>query len=121
MFSIKFLATGVEMGTLVDRIGHGRGYFIALALCLLASGTDPAFSLHAQDGVKVAVNSVEVTSALGRKLYSLPDDESVTTARKKLAADPKNVALVLALSKAEAGRRQYKEAVATCTKGLLDA
>jgi tetratricopeptide (TPR) repeat protein len=43
------------------------------------------------------------------------------TARTRLAADPTNVALVLALSKAEAGRRQYKEAVATCTKGLAVA
>jgi tetratricopeptide (TPR) repeat protein len=62
-----------------------------------------------------------MTSGLGRKLYALPDDESVTKAREKLAADPHNVGLVLALSKAEAGRRQYKEAVATCTKGLLAA
>jgi tetratricopeptide (TPR) repeat protein len=121
MFSITFLATGVEMGTLVDRIGLSRGYFIALALCLLVSGTNPAFSLPAQDGVKAVAPSVEVTSGLGRKLYSLPDDESVTTARKRLAADPKNAALVLALSKAEAGRRQYREAVATCTKGLSAA
>jgi tetratricopeptide (TPR) repeat protein len=109
------------MGILVDRIGRRRGYFIALALCLLGSGTNSGFSLHAQDGVKAGVPSVEVTSALGRKLYSLSDDESVTAARKRLAADPKNVALVLALSKAEAGRRQYREAVATCSKGLLAA
>jgi len=109
------------MGTLVDRIAYGRGYFIAIALCFLASATNPASFLHAQNAVKVGEPSFEVTSALGRRLYALPDDENVTTARRKLAADPKNVALVLALSKAEAGRRQYKEAVATCTKGLLDA
>jgi tetratricopeptide (TPR) repeat protein len=91
-------------------------------LGLLAFGTDSVSLLHAQTAaVKVGEPTLEVTSALGRKLYALPDDESVTTARKKLAADPKNVALVLALSKAEAGRRQYKEAVATCTKGLLAA
>ena len=109
------------MGTLVDRIARSRGYFIALTLCLLAPGTNPAFSLHAQSAAKAGEPSVEVTSALGRKLYSLPDDESVTMTRKRLAADPKNVALVLALSKAQAGRRQYREAVATCTKGLLAA
>jgi tetratricopeptide (TPR) repeat protein len=78
-------------------------------------------SLHAQTAAKMASPSFEVTSALGRKLYALPDDESVTTARTKLAADPESVALVLALSKAEAGRRQYNEAVATCTKGLAAA
>jgi tetratricopeptide (TPR) repeat protein len=109
------------MGTLVDRIGRSRRYFIVLTLCLLPSATNPASFLHAQDVAKQGETSVEVTSALGRKLYSLPDDENVTMARKKLAADPKNVALVLALSKAEAGRRQYREAVATCTEGLLAA
>jgi tetratricopeptide (TPR) repeat protein len=109
------------MGSLVDRIARSRRYFIALALCLLASATNPVPFLHAENVAKLAEPSVEVISGLGRKLYSLPDDENVTTARKKLAADPKNVALVLALSKAEAGRRQYREAVATCTKGLLAA
>jgi tetratricopeptide (TPR) repeat protein len=121
MFSIKFSGAGVEMNTLIDRIARRRGYFLAFALGLLASGANPISFLHAQNAAKVGEPSFEVTSALGRKLYALPDDESVTTARKKLAADPKNVALVLALSKAEAGRRQYKEAVATCTKGLLAA
>jgi tetratricopeptide (TPR) repeat protein len=61
---------------------------------------------------------LELTSLLGRKLYALPDDAAVTAAKKKLAADPKNVSLILALSKAQAARRQYKEAVATCTAGL---
>jgi tetratricopeptide (TPR) repeat protein len=97
-----------------------RGMILALGLCFAASGTGVVFALPVQ-AAKVSAPAFEVTSKLGRKLYALPDDESVTTARKKLAADPKNVALVLALSKAQAGRRQYKEAVATCTKGLLDA
>jgi tetratricopeptide (TPR) repeat protein len=119
MFSIHFFVTGVGMGTLIYRIGRSKGFF--LALCLLTSGTSPIFSLAAQTDSKAGGSSVEVTSALGRKLYSLPDDDSVRSARTKLAADPKNVALVLALSKAEAGRRQYKEAVAICTKGLSAA
>jgi len=63
----------------------------------------------------------EATSLLGRKLYAQPDDAGIIAARKKLAADPKNVSLVLALSQAQAGRRQYREAVATCTKGLTFA
>jgi tetratricopeptide (TPR) repeat protein len=62
--------------------------------------------------------ALEITSGLGRKLYALPDDQSVIDARKGLAADPKNVDRVLKLSKAEAARRQYKEAVATSTRGL---
>jgi tetratricopeptide (TPR) repeat protein len=64
---------------------------------------------------------LEVTTGLGRKLYALPDDKSVIDARKSLAADPKNVGRVLQLSKAEAARRQYREAVATSTRGLAIA
>jgi tetratricopeptide (TPR) repeat protein len=60
----------------------------------------------------------EVTSGLGRKLYAEPDDGTILAAGKKLAADPKNAKLVLALSTAQAARRQYREAVRTCTKGL---
>ncbi len=101
-------------------IGLSLSLGVASGLGVAAGGPSAGFSLHAQT-LRAGGPSLEVTSALGRKLYALPDDESVTTARAKLAADPKNVALVLALSRAEAGRRQYKEAVATCTKGLLAA
>jgi tetratricopeptide (TPR) repeat protein len=65
--------------------------------------------------------ALEVTSGLGRKLYALPDDQSVIDARKNLATDPKNVDRILQLSKAEAARRQYREAVATSTQGLAYA
>ena len=65
--------------------------------------------------------SFEVTSKLGRKLYALPDAAAITEARKKLAADPKNPKLVLALSLAEANRKQYREAIATDTKGLASS
>ena len=61
---------------------------------------------------------LETTSQLGTKLYALPDDAAIAQARKNLAADPKNPKLVLALSLAQAGRKQYREAVATDTKGL---
>jgi Flp pilus assembly protein TadD len=103
------------MSRLVNRKDSIR-CFLAVGLFLLgvASGINPVL-LHAQTA---AGGVFEVTSGLGRPLYALPDDESVTAARQKLGADPTNAALVLALSKAEAGRRQYKEAVATCTKGL---
>lgn len=65
--------------------------------------------------------ALEVTSELGRKLYALPDNEALIAARKNLAADPKNADLVVRLSKAQAARRQYKEAVATTTAGLAFA
>ena len=108
------------MCRLTDRIASGGGWLGGVGLCLVVFGTTPAFS-HAETAVKANSPAFEVTSGLGRRLYALPDDGSVMTARKKLAADPRDAVLVLALSKAEAGRRQYKEAVATCTKGLLTA
>jgi tetratricopeptide (TPR) repeat protein len=95
---------------------------IALAISLLTLAFCPPSSLQAQTAAaKTSEPTLELTSALGRKLYALPDDEAVTTAHRKLAANPKQVALVLALSKAEAARRQYKEAVRTCTAGLAAA
>jgi tetratricopeptide (TPR) repeat protein len=68
-----------------------------------------------------AHGALELTSGLGRKLYALPDDQSVTDARRSLAADPRDVGLVLQLAHAEAARRQYREAVATATAGLAFA
>jgi tetratricopeptide (TPR) repeat protein len=61
---------------------------------------------------------LELTSPLGRKLYGLEEDQKLSDARAKLAADPKNTALMLDLSKAQAARRLYREAVATDTAGL---
>src|SRR5579864_3199931 len=100
------------------------GFAVAAACFLLplASGQGQVKAqANGQTGVEAKRGAFEVTSALGRRLYALPDDEAVVAARKKLAADPKNASLVLALSQAEAGRRQYREAVATCTKGLAIA
>jgi tetratricopeptide (TPR) repeat protein len=80
-----------------------------------------AAELPSQTGVEAGHGALEVTSGLGRKLYALPDDNSVIDARKSLAADPTNIERVLQLSKAQAARRQYREAVATSTQGLAFA
>jgi tetratricopeptide (TPR) repeat protein len=88
---------------------------IGLFLFMAAFSLKP--QLRAQNNVE-GHGALEVTSGLGRKLYALPDDQSVIDARRNLAADPKNIDRVLQLSKAEAARRQYREAVATSTQGL---
>ncbi len=64
---------------------------------------------------------LETTSGLGRKLYALPNSPAIEAARAELAKDPQNVALVLKLSKAQAGQRQYKEAIMTDTSGIASA
>lgn len=85
-----------------------------------AAKASPAHLLASyQDSTSgVATGALELTSGLGRKLYALPDDDAVIAARKKLEMDPKNAKMVVALSQAMAGRRQYREAVDVCTKGL---
>lgn len=51
----------------------------------------------------------------------LPDEKGiVAVAEKKLAADPKNADLVLALSKAQADVWRFEDAIATDSKGLED-
>jgi tetratricopeptide (TPR) repeat protein len=80
-----------------------------------------AAPLPSQNGAGAGHGALELTSGLGRKLYALPDDDNVINARKNLAADPKSAERVLQLSKAEAARRQYREAVATSTQGLAFA
>lgn len=69
----------------------------------------------------VSTGPLEITSLLGRPLYALPDDGSIQSAQQKFAADPKKVELAVALSKAQAGRRQYKEAVAADKAALAFA
>jgi tetratricopeptide (TPR) repeat protein len=88
----------------------------AVGLALVCFSAGRVYAQAAQGSE--ARGAFEATSQLGRKLYAQPDDDSVIAARKKLAADPRNVKLVVALSQAQAGRRQYREAIATCTKAL---
>jgi tetratricopeptide (TPR) repeat protein len=102
------------MGRRWERLVHLGVLFFMATFCLAAL-------LPSQITVPAEHGALEVTSGLGRKLYALPDDQSVIEARKNLAADPKSVERVLQLSKAEAGRRQYREAVATSTQGLAFA
>jgi tetratricopeptide (TPR) repeat protein len=102
----------------LDWTGRRRAWFWVVGLTAFCGLTG---TLQAQAGAGAAHGALEVTSGLGRTLYALPDDPNVIDARKALAAEPKNVERVLALSKAEAARRQYREAVATSTEGLAIA
>ncbi len=62
---------------------------------------------------------LEIRSPLGREFYSQPDEKGVVAAAEKaLAADPKDVKLILKLSQANASVWEEKEAVAACTRGL---
>jgi tetratricopeptide (TPR) repeat protein len=62
---------------------------------------------------------LEVTSVLGTKFYSLPDEKGVVAAAEKnLAADPNNVELLRKLAAEQVSVWQDREAVATLTRAL---
>jgi len=69
-----------------------------------------------------AQTKLEVTSLLGTKFYSDPDEKHIVAdAEKAVAADPKNPDLLLKLSLAHAVVREYRESVAVCTRALAIA
>lgn len=65
-----------------------------------------------------ATTSIQYTSPAGVQYRSLPDTEAVTKARAALAAEPRSVARIIDLGVAQSGARQFREAIATFTKGL---
>lgn len=49
---------------------------------------------------------------------SLPDTDAIKSARAAHEADPRNIAKIIDLGIAQSGARQFREAIATFTKGL---
>ena len=68
--------------------------------------------------VQTNVTSVQYRSPAGVEYRSLPDTEAITSARAALAADPRNVSRIIDLGVAQSGARQFREAIATFTRGL---
>ena len=62
--------------------------------------------------------SVQYRSPQGVEYRSLPDTDAIKGARAALAADPRNITRIIDLGVAESGARQYREAIATFTRGL---
>jgi len=67
---------------------------------------------------QTGATSVQYRSPAGVEYRSLPDTEAITNARAALAADPRNVARIIDLGVAQSGARQFREAIATFTRGL---
>lgn len=66
-----------------------------------------------------AQTRLELTSPLGTKFYSLPDEKGVVAAAESaLAANPKSPDLLLKLAQAQISVWQDREAVATLTRAL---
>ncbi len=74
----------------------------------------PSGSVAAQKAVEP-----ELISPLGAKFYSQPDEKgTIGEAEKKLAADPKNIELLIALGRAQATLWRFRDAIATYTRGI---
>ena len=83
----------------------------------LAVGTSLALGL-ALDARQERPLSVQYRSAAGVEYRSLPDTEAMTKAQAALAADPRNITRIIELGVAQSGARQFREAIATFTRGL---
>jgi Flp pilus assembly protein TadD len=79
-------------------------------LVLLAAGAIPALG-----------QSVQYRSPAGVEYRSQPDTGAIARAQAALAADPRNVDRIIALGIAQSGARQFREAIATFTRGLTIA
>jgi tetratricopeptide (TPR) repeat protein len=62
--------------------------------------------------------SVQYRSPEGVEYHSLPDTDAVKSARAALEAEPRNIARIIDLGVAQSGARQFREAIATFTRGL---
>jgi tetratricopeptide (TPR) repeat protein len=62
--------------------------------------------------------AVQYQSPAGVTYRAWPDTGAVARAEAALAADPRNVGRILALGAAQSGSRQFREAIATYTRGL---
>lgn len=80
------------------------------ALAVLAASALAAAPLAGQ--------SVQYRSPAGVEYRSQPDTGAVARAERALAADPRNVQLIIQLGLAQSGVRRYREAVETFTRGL---
>ncbi|MDQ6926947.1 MAG: hypothetical protein M3154_12030, partial [Candidatus Eremiobacteraeota bacterium] len=69
-------------------------------------------------GTSARAQSVEYRSAAGVVFRAEPDTGPVALAARALAAEPRNAERFLALGLAQAGARQYREAIDTFTRGL---
>src|SRR6266550_2172383 len=64
------------------------------------------------------LQSVEYRSPAGVEYRSQRDTGAIARAESALAADPRNVDKIIALGVAQSGVRQYREAIATFTRGI---
>ena len=74
----------------------------------------------ALDAGQTGAPSVQYRSPEGVEYRSLPDNDAVKSARAALEANPRNIERIIDLGVAQSGARQFREAIATFTRGARD-
>src|SRR5688572_27980451 len=87
----------------------------AALTCIIAAGITIGPALGADEA---GAQSVQYKSPEGVEYRSLPDTDAVKTARAALEKNPKDIARIIDVGVAQSGARQFREAIATFTKGL---
>ena len=72
----------------------------------------------ALDAGQTGLLSVQYRSPEGVEYRSLPDTDAVKSARAALEASPRDIPRIIDLGVAQSGARQFREAIATFTRGL---
>jgi beta-lactamase class A len=75
-------------------------------------------ALVAAAAPSLAAQSVQYRSPAGVEYRSQPDTGAIARAEQALAADPRNISLFIQLGVAQSGARQFREAIATFSRGL---
>jgi tetratricopeptide (TPR) repeat protein len=89
------------------------------AAALVAAGA--AVSVTAAAPRAAVAQSVQYRSAAGVEYRSQRDTGAIARAERVLAADPRNVDLIIQLGVAQSGARQFREAIRTFTRGIAIA
>lgn len=71
--------------------------------------------------IPAAAQSVQYRSPAGVSYRAQADTGAIARAEQTLAADPRNVDLIIRLAVAQSGARQFREAIETLTRGLTIA
>ena len=70
------------------------------------------------DARQTGVPSLQYRSPEGVEYRSLPDTDAIKIARAALEASPRSITRIIDLGVAQSGARQFREAIATFTRGL---
>ena len=85
----------------------GASLIAALTLCSTLAAS--------QQG---AATSVQYRSPAGVEYRSLPETDAIKAAQAALVAEPRSIARIIDLGVAQSGARQFREAIATFSRGL---